>query len=132
MSIAEAFATYFATISGSIIGQDLIISNAPSSNKIADSIYWIQASGGGVIKKNQTGENLKSYSVEVRYRNRDYEAVYDNLQSLEEQINSDRCTQLSGFDTVDMEATTFPVDNDLDSEDRKVGLLQVNLVTYKE
>ncbi len=131
MNIAESFATYMATVTGSTIGQDLFIGQAPSSNKVPDSIYWVGASGGDTERKLRTGERMKSYLIEVRYRNRNYETVYEKLQLLEEDLNAGNCTQLSGYTTVDIEATTFPIDEDLDSEDRKVGLLAVTISTYK-
>lgn len=132
MNLAEAFATYLATMTGSVLGQDLFIGEAPSSDKVQDSIWWIIDNGGGPIKKNSTGESLKRYQVQIFYRNRNYQTVKDKMFTLEEDLNCDGCTQLTGIDTIDIEATTFPIDNDLDVEDRKVGLLQVNLTTYKE
>lgn len=132
MNLAEAFATYLATLTGSTLGQTLFIGEAPSSDKVADAIWWIVENGGSVISKNSTGEARKSYQIEVYYRNRDYKAVKDGLYALEEDLNCDGCSQISGYDTIDIEATTFPIDNDLDSEDRKIGLLQVNITTYKE
>lgn len=133
MNLAEAFANYLENdLSIAILGQDLFIGEAPSSNKVPDSIWWIVDNGGSPIKKNSTGESLKSYQVQIYYRNRDYKAVKDALYTLEQDLNCDGCTQLTGIDTIDIEATTFPIDNDIDGEDRKVGLLQVNLTTYKE
>lgn len=132
MNITRAFAEYLATITASTIGQDLFIGQAPSSDKAPDSIWWVSGSGGDVTTRVKSGENLKSYLIEVHYRNRNYQTVYENMQSLEERLNDDPCTQLNGFDTVDIEATTFPVDDDLDAEDRKVGLLQATITIYKE
>lgn len=132
MNLAEAFATHLATLTGTTLGQTLFIGEAPSSDKVADSIWWIVENGGGVINKNATGESQKNYQISVFYRNRNYKAVKDAMYSLEESLNCDGCTQLSGYDTIDIEAITFPIDNDLDSEDRKIGLLQANITTYKE
>lgn len=131
MNITQAFANYLETITGSTLGQTLFIGEAPSSDKVADSIWWIIENGGNPIKKNSTGESLKRYQVQIFYRNRDYEVVKDKMFALEEDLNCDGCTQLAGFDTIDIEAITFPIDNDLDGEDRKIGLLQVSLTTYK-
>lgn len=132
MSLVSAFATYLQGITGTTLGQTLFIGEAPSSNKVADAIWWIVENGGGIIQKNATGEARKSYQINVFCRSRDYQAIKDQMSSLEEDLNCDNCSQLSGYDTIDIEATTFPIDNDLDSEDRKVGLLQVTITTYKE
>lgn len=132
MNLAEAFATYLASMTGSTLGQDLFIGEAPSSNKVPDSIWWIISNGGNPIQKNSTGESLKRYQVQIFYRNRDYKTIANAIYDLEEDLNCDGCTQLTGIDTVDIEATSFPIDNDIDGEDRKIGLLQVSLTTYKD
>lgn len=132
MSLVSAFATYLQSVTGTTLGQTLFIGEAPSSNKVADAIWWIVENGGGVINKNSTGEAMKSYQFNIFYRSRDYEAIKDAMYSLEEDLNCDNCSQISGYDTIDIEATSFPIDNDLDSEDRKVGLLQVTIIIYKE
>lgn len=132
MSIAESLATFLEGQSIATIGSDMFIGHAPSSNKVPDSIYWLEASGGESLRKLKTNGKMKSYLVEIRYRNRNYQTVYDRMQTLEELLNSGICTQLSGFETVEVEAATFPIDDDLDSEDRKVGLLQATITTFKE
>ncbi len=130
-NLPSAFASYLDSITTSTIGQDLFIGEAPSSNKAPDALMWVIASGGDIERKLSTGEKMKSYLVEVRYRNRNYQTVYDTLQTIEEDLNNGNCTQLSGYDTISIEATTFPIDQDLDDEGRKVGLLAVTISTYK-
>lgn len=132
MSLVSAFATYLQGVTGSTLGQTLFIGEAPSSKKVADAIWWVIENGGGIVAKNATGETRKSYQFNVFFRSRDYEAIKNAMSTLEEDLNCDNCSQISGYDTIDIEATTFPIDNDLDSEDRKVGLLQVTITTYKE
>lgn len=132
MSLASAFAPYLATQSGSTIGQDLFIGQIPSSNKAPDAAWSVSSSGGNKEISLQSGESVKNYLLEVRYRNRDYETVYEKLNSLEEALNAGDCTQLTGFETLSIEATTFPIDDDLDSEDRKIGMLVATVLTYKE
>lgn len=132
MSLVASLASYLQSFTGTTLGQTLFIGEAPSSNKVADAIWWIVENGGGVIQKNSTGEALKSYQFNIFYRSRDYEAIKTAMYSLEEDLNCDNCSQISGYDTIDIEATTFPIDNDLDSEDRKIGLLQTTITTYKE
>lgn len=73
---------------------------------------------------------MKQYLISVYMRSLDASLVYDQLQALEESLNSDGCTSLNGYDTIDIEATTFPTDQDLDNEDRTVGLLQATITTY--
>jgi hypothetical protein len=132
MNVASAIASYLQDNNIATSGQDLFIGQAPSSDKVPDSIYWIQASGGDTERLAQTGERIKSYLVEIRYRNRNYQTVYDNLQTLEELLNGNTCIQIDGYETIQIQATTFPIDDDLDSEDRKVGMLAATILTYKE
>jgi hypothetical protein len=134
MNIVEAFASYLTTITGTILGQDIFIGNAPSDNKLADpfaNLWWIVASGGSRDTDAVTGEAIKSYSIEIYLRSRDYKAVYDELHTLEENLNCDGCVQLEGFETVDVKAQILSIDDDLDNVERKVGLLQAEILTYK-
>jgi hypothetical protein len=93
--------------------------------------WWVLASGGSSIQKNTTGEKLKNYVVSCFYRSDDGEDADNVLHSFEELVNDANCEQLSGFDTVEMEATSFPADQDLDSEDRVVGLVQITITTHR-
>jgi len=128
MNLAAAFATYLDTNTSFTTGQDLFIGQAPSS---PDTLCWVTASGGDTERKLKTGERMKSYLIEIRYRNRDYQTVYNTLQTIEELLNADDCIQLTGYDTISIEATTFPIDEDLDQEGRKVGLVAATISTYK-
>lgn len=133
MNLLDSFAKYLQNDLGiATLGQNLFIGEAPSSNNAQDSLWWVINSGGAPILKNQTGESRKAYQVQVFYRDRNYKSITDAMFALEEQLNCDGCTQLEGFDTIDIEATTFPIDQDLDSEDRKIGMLQATITTYKE
>lgn len=130
MNVAQSFAQYMQDNSVATLGQNLYIGEAPSSNKVSDAVWWIVASGGTPETRLPTGETVKNYLVQIFYRDRDYRTVYETAQSLEERINCDACTQLEGYETMDMQATAFPVDNDLDNEDRKVALIQATIRVY--
>lgn len=131
MNIVESFAAYLeSSLDDVVIGDNLFIGGVPQ--EAPDSCWWVTASGGSAETKLETGEMVRNYQIDVFYRDIDEQAVYDSIQSLEETIDGDPCTQLSGYDTIDMEATLFSVDQDIDSEDRKVGLLQISIRTYKE
>ena len=132
--ILDSFATYMETLGVATRGQDLFIGEAPSSDILnnKDPIWWIIDSGGQPIKKNSTGESMKAYSVQIYCRNRNVKDIKTAMFSLEENLNCDGCFQLDGFDTINIEASTFPIDQDIDAEDRKIGMLQVNLTIYKE
>lgn len=132
MTIVSSLANYLQSQGVATLGQDLIINRAPSSKEVVDDLWWIISNGGGPIQKNQTGEVRKSYTALIYRRGKNYRQIDEQMSQLEEDLNCDRCTQLEGFDTIDIEATAFPLNDDLDSEDRMVGLLQVTITTYKE
>ncbi len=132
MNISEQFAEYLETLGVATRGTDLWIGRAPTSVEVPDDIWWIIQNGGSPVRRNSTGETLKSYQVQIYGRSRNYKKLLDDLFVIEQDLNCDGCSQLSGLDTIDIEAVVFPIDNDLDSEDRKVGLLQANITTYKE
>ena len=94
-----------------------------------DSCFWILAGGGSPILKNQTTGKVKNYVLFIYFRGSDSD-VDEKLQELEQLVNSDSCTQLTDHDTIEMEATAFPTDEDIDSEERTVGLVQVTITVY--
>lgn len=132
MNIAESFANYVEANTAATLGQDLFISNAPSTTKSQSDIWWIVASGGDKIKTYTTGESDKAYTLTVNRRHRDYKQVYDDLHDLEEILNCAGCVELSGFDILEISASVLTIDEDIDSEDRKIGVLQATIITFKE
>ena len=132
MTIAKSFVSYLETLGVGTFGQDIFIGEAPSSNKVTDPIWWVVESGGTKLVKAMTGESIKQYSLNLYRRDRDYKLLSEALFDLEEAISCSDCLQLQDFNTVEIEVISFPIDQDLDSEDRKVGLLQINIKTYKE
>lgn len=131
MNIEESFVKYLETIGVGIFGQDIFVGQAPSSNKSNDSIWWIIESGGNKLKKAATGESLKQYSLDLYKRGVDYKEVKNSMYQLEELLNCNHCVQLDGYDTVEINTVSFPIDRDLDSESRKIGMMQINITTYK-
>jgi hypothetical protein len=131
MNITDDFAHYLETITGTKLGQTLYIGEAPSSNKAPDEIYWVTGNGGGIATDNITGEKTKLYSFNVFFRSRNYKKVYDNMQYLEEQLNCETCIDLTNYKVIEIKAVTLSIDSDLEAEDRKVGVLQVEILTYK-
>jgi hypothetical protein len=129
MNLQESFVQFLAGAVGGTFGTDIFIGEAPSSDQAPDALWWVTAFGGSNLTKLPTGERIESHQVEVRYRNRSGKAVYDALYDLEDGINT--TLDLVGFDIYDVSTLSFPVDEDLDSEERRVGLLQVTITIYK-
>lgn len=132
MNISESFADFLATETGSTLGQDLFISAAPSSNKVQDSIWWTVATGGNIETEAVTAQSIKSYSVEIYYRSRNYKQVFDKLQQLEITLNCSSCIELEDYQVIQARAQILSIDSDLDNVDRKVGLLQAEIKVYAD
>lgn len=132
MTVSRAFINYLETLGIGTFGQDIFYGFARSSDVVPDSIWWIVDNGGDPEIKLQTGEYTANYSVEIYYRNRDGEDVLNKIHQLNDQLNCSGCVELEGYDTLEISTTTFPVDIDIDLEDRKVGLIQANLKIFKE
>lgn len=137
MNIVEAFAEYLASTVGATLGHDLFISRAPASNSnsqdgdaIPDNLWWIVA-GGGVAVSGSQSRRMRSYTINVYYRDRKAENVYNKLQSLSDAMTCDGCLSLAGYDVIDARETGLWSDQDLDDENRSVGLLQVTITTFK-
>lgn len=130
MNITRSLALYLESLGFATLGTDMFIGgvaqDAPSAS------WWLTAAGGSPQSKNNTGELIKKYSVNVYFRDLDASNVYDTLQELEQTVNADNCTQLDGFDTIGIEATSFPTDQDIDNVDRTVGLVQITIEVYSE
>jgi hypothetical protein len=132
MSLIRAFATFLESAGFGTFETDLFIGGAPSSNVAPSTLWWLKSYGGTPAIRLRTGEMVKTYQVQVFYRDYDPKNVEDKLFALEERLNDRNTPQLVGFNTVETEAFTFPYDNDLDDEERKIGLLQANITIYKE
>ena len=128
MNIAKSFVEYMEAQALGTFGTDIYIGVIPQG--APDKCYWLTTSGGTPQSRNQTGEVIKNYVIDVFYRNTDAEDVYDTIQALEVLLNTGNCTQLTGFDTIEMQATLFPTDQDIDNQERTVGLIQVTVKTY--
>lgn len=129
MNIAESFARYLDTeLSLGTFGTDIKVGAVGNSDPVP--CWWVVLSGGAPSTVNETGELTKNYILDVYYRNIDQKTVYDQMSSLEENINKAHCIQLQDFDTIDMKTTIFSTDQDLDDQDRTIGLLQVTITTY--
>ena len=129
MNIAEAFVEYMEDLTMGTLGTNIYISSVPQ--EAPDAVWWVVKSGGSPVRKNSTGERVKDYNLSVFYRDIDAEQVYELIQDFEEEINSKGCIQLDGYDTIEMEATVFPTDQDLDNEDRVVGLISIRITVYQ-
>lgn len=129
MNIIESFAEWLEDQSVATLGQDLFISRARTK---PSTMYWLIAQGGNSGPKNVNRGTQITHTIAVYYRNTNPQAVYDELHELQEMVITEGCLELDGFVIVSVETTGPFTDQDLDNQDRTVGLLQINITTYEE
>ena len=130
MTIKRSFAQWMEDNGFGTFGTDLFIGTVPFEKK-KKAAWWILGGGGSPSIRAQTGEKMKQYILTVFYRNTDSEDVDEKLQLLEETANNKECHQIPEYETVDMEATGFQSDQDLDGEDRTIGSVEVTVTVYQ-
>lgn len=129
-NIARDFVTYMENQGLGEFSTNIYIGGAPQDSP--DRTWWIISNGGTPITKNSTGERQKRYILQVYYRSEDQEDVANRLEAFETHLNSKQCFELDNYDIIEVEATVFPTDDDLDNTERTVGLIEVSLLIYSE
>jgi hypothetical protein len=132
MNVVRAFAEYLQGTGVATLGQDLFISRAPSSNKVPDRIFWLKAAGGPPPKKSVSGSSTKPYVIEIYHRDVNTEGVHEVLQELGDDLSCAGCVTLQDYNVTEVQASGPWTDQDLDNEERTVGLLQVTITIHKE
>lgn len=131
MTISRAFVKFLEDKGCGIFGQNIFLYRVPNSLKTQTELYWVIPSGGMKISTNKTGEAIKAYNFLIYFRSNEAKTVDETLSALEEMLNCSSCVKLDGFELVSINTTQFPADQDLDSENRMVGMIQVQLSVYK-
>lgn len=132
MNVVRAFANYLQDSDVATLGQDLFISRAPSSNKTIDRIFWLKANGGSQISRSVNGSAQNNHVISVYHRDTDSESVYETLQELGEDLTCTGCLTLENYDVIQTVINGPWTDQDLDNEERTVGLMQVTITIRKE
>lgn len=130
MTVQRALAQWMEDNGFGVFNTDLFIGSIPFEKKV-NAGWWIVGGGGSPQIRAQTGEKTKAYIFSVFYRNTDAEDVDEKLQALEELANSKACHSLNGYETVDLEASGFQSDSDLDIEDRTIGSVEITATIYQ-
>lgn len=130
MTVAQALLKWLEDNGFGTRGTDLFIGSIPKEKNRING-WWIVGGGGTPNIRAETGEKGKQYIFSVFYRNTDSSDVDEKLQLLEETANNKECHELEGYETLDMEATGFQSDQDLDAEDRTVGVVEITVTIYQ-
>lgn len=138
MNVVRAFAEYLQGAGVATLGQNLFISRVPSSKKLREEnidpnrIFWLKAGGGSPVSKSVNGSSTKNHVIEIYLRDLEGNAVNETLQELGDDLSCAGCVTLEGYDVVEVDTNGPWSDQDLDDEERTVGLLQVTITIHKE
>ena len=131
MTLAQSFIKFLQDKGYGIPGQNIYLFRVPNSKKTETEILWLIPMGGFPSSVNKTGEMIKAYQIQIYYRSNSARKVDEVLNDLETTLNCSSCVNLEGFELVSIRATQLPADQDLDSENRMVGAISVQLEVYK-
>lgn len=132
MTVSRAFANYLQSIGVGTLGTNLFLSRWPSSNKIADPSFLIKEAPGQLVKRTIQGQAINRYLIELYMRAYGGGTVDETLQSLRGQLTTSAVT-LESYTLYSNPETNGPwADQDLDDEERTVGLLQIKFVILEE
>ena len=131
-NIIEAFRDWLIDQSVTTSGQ-IKIHRASSGTDSPDSLWWLKAEGGNHVAYSVDGIPTQTNVIGCYYRNRSAKEVYDTLEALRDTVTTAGCLVLDGYAVVEIPTTFGPFnDEDIDSEDRTVGYIQVSITTRKE
>lgn len=131
MTPLDSFIKWLEDTQSLTFGQDLFAGEAPSTNDTTDPITWVVMSGGGDSLAFLTGETHQIFGFDVYHRSASFRKTQEFAYKLVSDVTCSGCVQLENFETIDVTAASTPVDNDRDSEDRKVVLVQITAVLNK-
>lgn len=131
MTLSQSFVKLLEEKGYGTFGQNIYLFRVPNSMKTETEILWLIPTGGTPISRNKTGEMVKSYQILIYYRSNSARKVDEVMNDLEQMLNCASCVNLEGFELVDIRVTQLPIDQDLDSENRMVGSISVQLQVYK-
>ena len=131
MTISRAFVKFLEDKGYGIFGQNIYLYRVPNSKKTETEILWLIPTGGFPSQVTKTGEMMKTYQCLINFRSNSARKVDEVLNDLEQTLNCSNCVSLEGFELVEIRATQLPADQDLDSENRMVGMINCQITVYK-
>lgn len=131
MTLSQSFVKFLEDKGYGVFGQNIYLYRVPNSKKTETEILWLIPTGGNPSSVNKTGELIKAYQILIYFRSNSARKVDEVLNDLEQTLNCAHCVDLEGFELVGIRATQLPVDQDLDTENRMVGIINCQLEVYK-
>lgn len=133
MTYLDSFAKYMEDLGVATRGQNLFIGEVPRQNTddIDEGQWWIVASGGSPVG---TDFNLwrRELFVNVFYRDRDANCVFQKFEDLRTKIYDAGCPELDNYRAVGIDVSTELVDSDVDTEENRIGVMVIRLTVMSK
>lgn len=126
-TVTKSFKDWMVDSGYGVFGENIFINQF---NTEPDRAFRILTSGGAPTQFMYTGGAIKQYTIDLTMRSNFAEDIEDTLFMMETEINKQKCLRLEGFEIISVQVTQFPVDSDIDSEDRFVGQLSITVELY--
>lgn len=130
MTISESLVKLLEKKGFGVFGQNIFLYRVPNSLKTETELFWIIPSGGTVTRAYPNGNKNKLYQFLIYFRSNKAQRVDKVLNEMEKFFNCAGCVELEDFELINVSTSSFPADQDLDTENRMVGLLQVQVEVY--
>lgn len=124
----DSFMKWLESFNNLSFGSTLFAGEAPSSDNDNLDITWVVMGGGNNQLKFITGEAYQIFNFSVYHRSLSFKKAQKFAYDLVEMVTCDGCFTLEGYNIIELSASSMPVDNDRDSEGRKVVLVQITAV----
>ena len=129
-TVGEAFIDFLQDKNIGTFGVDLFLGEMPLG--APDNAWLVVVAGGAPEVVTLDGSMIKLYTFSIYHRSLAGKELERELFSLEEIVNCATCVNLEGFETIYSRATQFAQDIDLENENRRIGLLQVQTRLFKQ
>ena len=131
MTISESFVKMLENKGYGVFGQNIFLYRVPNSLKTPTELFYIIPSGGNAVEIYPSGARVKSYQFLVYFRSNSAKRVDKVLNEMEKDLSCSGCVQFEGYEMVGINTSLYPADQDADSENRMVGMIQVQIEVYK-
>lgn len=131
MTVSQSFIKLLENKGYGVFGQNIFLYRVPNSLKTQTELFYVIPSGGSVTRTYSDGAKVKLYQFLIYFRSNKAERVDKVLAEMEDNLNCSGCVELEDYELVSLNTSQLPADQDLDSENRMVGLLQVQLEVYR-
>lgn len=129
-TVGEAFVKFLEDEGIGTFNTDLYLGQLPLD--APDEAWLVIVAGGSADMVTADGGMMKVYIFNIYRRSLAGKEIERSLFSLEEKLNCSTCVNLEGFETIYSRATQFAQDEDLENENRRIGLLQAQVRLYKQ